>query len=390
MELSKDNKSTASMKGAAQKLPKKKKKSLFDEDDFFVIKKAKKSKSSELQKPANSIDQESVKEIPTQLRSPQLPVISSSIATPDDDVQQFYSADESMRTPIDVEELLASPKTPVTRARKTQSVPSPLRPKKNDFADLDIEDDIDLKDFISHLSKDSKDDALSRVYRVKIISKIPPFHTIEKDIRGDYTFEQLLEYVKMDRVTRREKSKDTALLIWVEGRTELKRYFKPSTLRISAPSDGEITRITCLYIPAEHANNYEFVYSEFLNNTVDSEPEHDVDDLLIEIEDEDEPRASLEAASIPSAENVIGESIGPQGDAFLVIGLKGKDNKRIDVEVSSQTPIRKLLEHYISEKGINAAEAKNARLMFDSEELLLDDLVGDTELEEDFEVEVYI
>lgn len=378
------------MKGAAQKLPKKNKKSIFDDDDFFVMKKAKKSKSSGSQNSIKAVNTKSVKEPPsTQLQSPQLPVFNN-VTTSDDDVQHFYSADESIRTPVDIEEIIASPKSPVTRARKTRSAPSPLRPEKIEFADLDIDDDSDLKEFFNHLSKDPKDDALSRLYRVKIISKIPPFNTFEKDIKGDCTFEQILDYVKIDRVTRGEKKRPTAVLVWVEGRTELKRYFKPSTLRITAPSDGDITRITCLHIPAEHSSTFESIYPEFKDQKVYTEPEQVPDDLIIEIEDVDEFVAESDNAHTASKESVIDESKSQLGEAFFVIGLKGKDNKRIDVEVSSQTPIRKLLEHYISEKGIDSTDANNARLIFDSEELLLDDTVGDTELEEDFEVEVYI
>lgn len=388
--LHKDNKAVTSMKGADQKLPKKNKKSIFDDDDFFVIKKARKTKSSESQKPANSANAQPLIIPSTQLLSPKLPVVPTDVATPDEDVQLFYSADESIRTPVDVQELNASPKTPVTRARKTRSAPSPLQSKKNEITDIDIDDDSDLNEFFSHLSKDSRDDALSRLYRVKIISKVPPFHTIEKDIRGDYTFGQVLEYVKMDRASRREKKKDSAVLIWVEGRTELKSYFKPSTLRIGTPSDGDITRITCIYIPTENAHNFESIYPEFLGEDTIKEQKDHAEDLIIEVEDEEEISGDVEPASLKSADHITGESDVPQNNAFFVIGLKGKDNKRIDVEVSSQTPIRKLLEYYISEKGINANDAKNARLIFDSEELLLSDTVGDTELEEDFEVEVYI
>ena len=73
------------------------KKKFFDDDDFFVIKKAKKLKSVDSPKPEQHPQ-------PKNKERSQLPIISqipSDEATPNNNLQQFYSADEFLPTPVE-------------------------------------------------------------------------------------------------------------------------------------------------------------------------------------------------------------------------------------------------------------------------------------------------
>lgn len=412
-------------------LPKKKKKSFFEDDDFFVMSKAKKSRShpprtslSDKMKTNTEIndgkhemqtfDKKDTEIVPETINKDILlpmdsalhPIVSGS-STSEDDQQAFESADDVTSGPLDFEmaaSIRSSPrgKTNTANSKRLRSSGDVdnvalynndialgkgkfvekdsivLDDHINDMDNIDLDDDPDLKEFFSHLSSGSKQDELSRLYQVKIISKVRPFHTVEKEITGDVTFEQLLNLIRFEIVKRGDIVLHQSALVWVEGKSELKKYFKPSTLRISAPSDGSITKITCLYIPAEHLHDFETIYKEHFLDPVSTDESTSPDESIIEIRDD----SDSDFVSVPTNDGKTRE--------YFVIGLKGKDNKRIDVEVNSETPIRKLLEYYLSEKGIEPAHAKNARLVFDSDELSLEDTVGDTELEEDFEIEVYV
>lgn len=356
------------MNSAVAKLPKKHKKSIFDDDDFFVMKKSKKLKAVEVPK----IEKQASNEASLRLHSPRLASLTDQ-TTPEDDLQQFFSADDLIDE--QVVSNTASPLSPAKRCR-TRSHQSPLHSTTIDNLDADMDDDPDLKEFFSNISTD-KNNERTRIYKVKVISKFEPFYEEEMEINGNCAFSKLLKDL-LTRTFRAYKKRaywKNGALVWVEGRSELKPFFKPSTLRINPPTDGSATQLTCLFIPESDISGFESKYPEF---DLDKEPS-EVETSVIEINDESD--ASEPA---PPEEQKAGVN------DYFVIGLKGRDNKRIEVEVNARTPIQKLLEYYIQQKGIDISPESNARLVFDSEELPLDGTVGDTELEEDFEVEVYL
>ncbi|WPK25158.1 hypothetical protein PUMCH_002461 [Australozyma saopauloensis] len=361
-----------------QKLPKKKKKFVFDDDDFFVIKKAKKLKSADSQKDKAALILPIDSATTPHPQSPQ-PTIQLGSISPNDDLNTFYSADETMRAPISLEEQTL-PELRQTRSLQSNS----LRLSQIQTVALEGDEDSDLNEFFSHLSKEKLTDELKRHYNVRVVSKIHPTFEKEQTIHGNYTFENLInDMLNANRRSRAARScwQDGAL-VWVEGRTELKRFAKPSTLRINPSKDGSITVITCLLIPTEHVLDFESIYPEF-KDAEEGVAEVKLDTLVIDIEDESED-------DVPVTQPLQETPTQANSDNYFVIALKGKDNKRVEVEVNSSTPINKLLLHYLSQKGIDPATVRNPRLVFDSEPLRLDQTVGDTELEEDFEVEVYI
>lgn len=351
------------MDSALAKLPKKNKKSIFEDDDFFVMKKKKKLKPVETPK----LEKQPSNVSSLHLHSPRL----ASPTTPED-LPHFYSADEIISAPS-AEVASVSPPTEGLRTRSRLSIPP--RPSVEDSLDTDIDDDPDLKEFFSHISTDSSNER-NRIYKVKVVSKFEPFYEEEMEINGNCTFSKLLKdlLTRTFRAHRKRAYWNNGALVWIEGRSELKLFFKPSTLRISPPSDGSASTITCLFIPKADLTRFESKYSEFGHPKQVEEAETSV----IEIDDESDT-----SEPNPPDENKTTSD-------YFVIGLKGRDNKRIEVEVNAQTPIQKLLEYYTLQKGIDSATISNPRLVFDSEELPLDGTVGDTELEEDFEVEVYL
>ncbi|KAL7664079.1 hypothetical protein ABC855_g2911 [[Candida] zeylanoides] len=193
-------------------------------------------------------------------------------------------------------------------------------------------------------------------------------------------------------------------LIWVEGKTEIKPFFKPSTLRIERVAQST-TILTMLVIPKENDRNFVNQYPEFADDYASSsyilQADVDPETSDINISDDDE-QSHLGMQSGASSDMALGKRLGgasvsydkingdPEDAAYFVIGLKGNDNKRIEVMVCPTTRMRNVLEYYVRRKKVTPKKAKKARLVFDDEIMVLDQCVGDTELEEEFEVQVVL
>lgn len=216
--------------------------------------------------------------------------------------------------------------------------------------------------FSSRLNSAQLDNEGDRVYELNVVMKVGRKATYVVKCTGNERFEDILKRLR-SRLGRRKSAFPEGVLIWIDGRLELKPFFKPSTLRIPKGKGA----IRCVYVPPEmvsHLDDYEeFSKPEAMESDMSSPPPNS----------DPEPTVDL------------GES-APQSSRF-VIGLKGADNKRIEVEVGPETTLKSVLAHYLSVKGVSA---QNGRLVFDDEDLPLDGLVGDTELEEDFEVQVHL
>lgn len=77
-------------------------------------------------------------------------------------------------------------------------------------------------------------------------------------------------------------------------------------------------------------------------------------------------------------------------DGYFRVVMKGKDNQNVEVQVNAETQVRKMAEYYGKQRGLAADKIAAITLLFDDEELDMDSVVGDTELEEDFTIDVYI
>lgn len=85
-----------------------------------------------------------------------------------------------------------------------------------------------------------------------------------------------------------------------------------------------------------------------------------------------------------------GDGADDSSDGYFRISLKGCDNQAVNVKVNADTTISKIVEYYCKTRNISAADAAKVRLVFDDEDIDMSGTVGDTELEEDFTVDVYI
>ncbi|KAI5963760.1 ESC2 [Candida pseudojiufengensis] len=209
------------------------------------------------------------------------------------------------------------------------------------------------------------------------------------------TYEKSLPQVYLDRY-----NKEYSSLVWLEGKTLIHSFYSPKTLRIPPPG-GQFnslvdkietlspTLVSVLLIPRTNSENFMHVFPEFSKEPEVEEPPS-VD--IIEKEDIEESSSEDEAdPNIMPDEPSNAEAIEVEDGVFSV-GLKGKDNKKISCKVTPDTKLKNLLAFYIQKKGLVVSEDKiqNARLIFDDEEMNLNETVGDTELEDDFEIQVII
>lgn len=231
--------------------------------------------------------------------------------------------------------------------------------------------------------------------------------------KGNVKFSELIQRDILSRIQGHYQnsiiSPPDIALIWIEGKTEVKPFFKPSTLRIEPVQADDpfcTTKLTILVIPKENVKNFTEIYPEFGNSTstrylydedeskkLKAFPTSDIE--LSDAEDDEKLNVDL---SKPTGSRIGGESTtvidsidGTSDDhQYFIIGLKGKDNKRLEVKVSSSTPILKIAEYFIHKKGLTTYDINTIKLIFDDEVLHLNHTVGDTELEEDFEIQIVI
>lgn len=246
-----------------------------------------------------------------------------------------------------------------------------------------------------------------RSYILQVTSKLVDGKDIDSTFRtkGTDRFSKTLDTITSYFLSFQKgvsyTSKDVSL-IWIDGRIEIKPFFKPSTLRVQPETTTGLkknprtsTYLYCLLIPRSNLESFTNIYPEFETSASSLKKITDLEDEIEQIDEQDQDNTSIFEANDMSSRSIVidlDEEEERNSDTYFVIGLKGKDNKRIEVQVSPVTQIRKLLQYFLKTKGIQESEVnmENVKLIFDDEELNLDGVVGDTELEEDFEVQVVI
>jgi hypothetical protein len=259
----------------------------------------------------------------------------------------------------------------------------------------------------------SADNERKRPYIIKVINKLPApalSQPVDFGTKGMKSFTKILDAVIAHfRLLYQDNAAaqpcldcydtEKATLVWVEGRMEIKLFFKPSTLRIPPPqsvnleqsgdtTEMQSTTVTCLLIPTLYAKCFLTLYPEFASSVPDFDFDSHNNTLIEDVSSEHSDHELIEE-SIESTAVAVEPSIA---ENHFTIGLKGKDNKRIEVKVSPATKIMSLFTHFCTVKGLDQCKinTKTLRLVFDDEDLDLNGVVGDTELEEDFEVQVVL
>lgn len=247
----------------------------------------------------------------------------------------------------------------------------------------------------------------NRRYIIRVFSKLPipaKFTTLFTDFgaKGTKKFSRSLIAINkyyanifkpLDPAVVPYYNPEYTTLIWIEGKMEIKPFFKLSTLRIPPPDMIEFdlknmppTKINCILIPKHLSSQFLTLYPEFKSTRVQPEEEEIVERVQYEDSSDDDGGVINEDIQVNHTEPEV------VGEGTFVIGLKGKDNKRVEVRVSPATKIMSILTHYCNLQKIdpNSLDLKKVKLIFDDESLDLSDIVGNTELEDDFEIQVVI
>lgn len=239
----------------------------------------------------------------------------------------------------------------------------------------------------------------NRPYLLNIIPKFPDGTPNSFSTKGTKTFDNIIQniiqhYKKLKQLPQNTQAANFTLF-WIAARIEIKPFFKPSTLRIPKPNSKDLvyvknvgyTSIDCLLIPKQMAakaletyDELKTKYEKFLALAGELE---EINDYVTEIEITGDEEIDTEARFEKPEIDV---------DAHFTIFLKGKDNKRVPVKVNGDTKIEKLLKYYIEQQGKKYEEIdlKKVKMLFDDEPLDLNDIVGNTELEEEYEIQVYL
>lgn len=130
------------------------------------------------------------------------------------------------------------------------------------------------------------------------------------------------------------------------------------------------------YIRIEYDQQRQREFDEKLLEVDNDEKQEEIDQLLQEQMETARRKQEQENQEISIEEG------------YFRVNMKGKDNIPVTVQVNSQTSIQKLIDYYRAKHNILANQ--NIQLVFDDEDLDPLDLVGSTELEEDFTIDVHI
>ncbi|CAK9436132.1 uncharacterized protein LODBEIA_P06900 [Lodderomyces beijingensis] len=265
-------------------------------------------------------------------------------------------------------------------------------------------------------------DEKKRKYVIRVSSKLPTPQgsstQVDFGCKGMKSFEKILQSA-VDFFKKSFQSQlppellnqytfENTALVWVEGRTLIHSYYTPRFLRLPLPGgqfnpsldkieDLPATMLQVLLIPAGNRTNFTSVYTEFTTTTTTADgPAGSADAQGPRIqgvadEKEEEENISSEdeelvttAPGIPEPESI--------DDEVFTIGLKGKDNKRIQCNVKPDTKLQSILLFFLRSKDIDpkSIDVSKARLIFDDEDLDINLSVKDTELEEDFEIQIVL
>ncbi|ODQ81543.1 hypothetical protein BABINDRAFT_108681 [Babjeviella inositovora NRRL Y-12698] len=265
----------------------------------------------------------------------------------------------------------------------TKKARAPVRPELELF-------DVDLPPVVlpvtvptSYIDRETEK---RREYVVDIKSKLPGSQdlSIKMCVKGMTKFSKVI-FTALSSFCRLAPSElhgiyalNLVELIWIEQKMAVKAHMKPATLSI--PVETEKPHLTFLLIESWALPTFR-EFPEIANKLKFTKLFASMNESLVEVEqdlsDEDLPEFGDEPTG------VLGESAD---EGYFPIVMKSQDNTTLKVKVSADTLISKLVRHYITIKKLPAGTA--VLLVFDDEELEMGICVGDTELEEDFTVDV--
>lgn len=216
--------------------------------------------------------------------------------------------------------------------------------------------------------------------RIESLERMPPFVAEIKstDRMGMYHekyLERASEYCN-------NFPANECIFVWKE-----KKLYPSSTPQVLGVTPSQRTMFVQAMLGSEFENHSNLEFETKLKNL--EAPDFD------KIANEQVNRAKEEAELLNQLEKQrqalnSTEDDNEDEDGYFPISLKGKDNHPITVKVNAETTIQKLVQYFCKNKNIPDEKQSKVRLVFDDEDIDMSGTVGDTELEEDFTVDVYV
>lgn len=257
-------------------------------------------------------------------------------------------------------------------------------------------------------SRDSSEPAAVRQYQVAITSHLPGSEgtALELTMKGHKTFDfviaktlnYLIGYNNVSDVMQYIYRANNVVLM--RDNLELREFMKPDSLHLQTTADG---RPTCLELSL-YTKTQALTYREYREyektkklQQIQREEEIDriarqnvaVDEIDAQASDEDKDFEEIDREIANEQRAVTAEpEESEEEDVYFKIILKGSGKARIEVQVRPSTLISKVADYYREKANLPAGTT--LRLVFDDENLAFGDKVGDTELEQDFTVDVYV
>lgn len=233
-------------------------------------------------------------------------------------------------------------------------------------------------------------DEASRIYHFTIISKLPFSENLETNVEvtGSKKFRKVMlatlqniaKTVFIPPEYRTVYKVSEVVLVW-KSKIKIFEYMQPSFLNLPLPLvAGGRTFVTVHIMTKADAERQDQSGNILVNDDAGFEEEEVevLSDFEQDNDDDDDDDGQPDQQQQQQEEE----------DGYFTISLKDKDNMKFEIKVNSATRLQKVAEWYLGKKGL----ASNARisLIFDDEPLLLRKTVGDTELEDEFVVDVVV
>jgi hypothetical protein len=235
---------------------------------------------------------------------------------------------------------------------------------------------------------------------VRLISQIPELNFEDEFKTSSDAKLSDLKGNMLERLGKLPRNSDATLLYWKEQVNDSLLVMENGTTilyDIATPRSAGVKlddpKMTVLMMTKNDYKNDMTQRRAWRTKAFTTGKESDLEEDTIEYDGEyadgnDNHNGNANVDADDSASANAGANANANGDGYFRISLKGKDNDPVAALVIAETPIMKLIEHYRAKK--NLGPNAKVRLEFDDEDLDPKQTVGDTELEEDFTVDVYV
>lgn len=424
------------MSDSVETTPKKKKRLAFD-DDFFSLADRdddKKKKKKKKKKSSHKSDIISTQDDTSQISDDKIdqpPLAEIEVLSDQDAGVSVKLSSFSPLEDEDSELIITQDSTvPRTRLQAKTTKPAPEETKSTLSATDESEDDTymgfldsikDMKEKIKEATPNGYEfndkNENNRPYLLQVIPKIEGAKTNHFKTKGTKLFGLIIKavvdyYKKLNQISFNLNSEDF-VFFWITGKSEISHILKPSSLRIPPPDKKDLTYVDkvgytllkVLLVPKSLAKDAFILYDELKGPTYDfiEDEEIEMADSMDELEVYDEfdiehtDVPTEKSQKLPSGPEFIDlnneEVLDPsKREGYFVISLKGKDGRRFPVRVHSNTEIKSLVSYYLKHQNIdeNAFDYSKARVNFDDEDLDLQGKIGDTDIESDEQIHIFI